>query len=191
MAGKQAKTLTDEQIADLLAYASTSRNPLRNRVLVLLSVQAGLKAGEIAKLSWSMVLAPCGATGSLIQLPAAGTGKKGGRCIPLHPDLREALEDWRRVSTPVGPVVRSERDGSMTPVSIVNWFALAYRAIGIDGTSHTGRRTFLTRAALVVHSVGGSLRDVQVLAGHRSILTTQRYSDNRASLLSKSSSSDR
>ena len=66
----------------------------------------------------------------------------------------------------------------MTPVSIVNWFAKAYRAIGLEGcSSHSGRRTFITRAARLVHQAGGSLRDVQLLAGHRSIQTTQRYID--------------
>ena len=66
----------------------------------------------------------------------------------------------------------------MTPVSIVCWFANAYNAIGLEGcSSHSGRRTFITRAARLVHKAGGSLRDVQLLAGHRSIQTTQRYID--------------
>ena len=66
----------------------------------------------------------------------------------------------------------------MTPVSIVCWFAKAYRAIGLQGcSSHSGRRTFITRAARLVHKAGGSLRDVQLLAGHRSIQTTQAYID--------------
>jgi integrase len=62
--------------------------------------------------------------------------------------------------------------------SIVIWFSRAYRAIGLDGcSSHSGRRTFITRAARLVHEAGGSLRDVQLLAGHRSIQTTQGYID--------------
>jgi len=40
-----------------------------------------------------------------------------------------------------------------------------------------GSPHFITRAARLVHQAGGSLRDVQLLAGHRSILTTQRYID--------------
>jgi integrase len=66
----------------------------------------------------------------------------------------------------------------MTPLSIVIWFARAYKALGLDGcSSHSGRRTFITRAARVVHKAGGSLRDVQLPAGHRSIQTPQRYID--------------
>jgi integrase/recombinase XerD len=66
----------------------------------------------------------------------------------------------------------------MRPIAIVCWFARAYRAIGLTGcSSHSGRRTFITRAARLVHRTGGSLRDVQVLAGHRSLLTTQAYID--------------
>jgi integrase len=62
--------------------------------------------------------------------------------------------------------------------SVVIWFSRAYTALGLDGcSSHSGRRTFITRAARLVHKAGGSLRDVQLLAGHRSIQTTQRYID--------------
>ena len=66
----------------------------------------------------------------------------------------------------------------MTPLSIVVWFNRAYRFLGLDGcSSHSGRRTFITQAARLVHTAGGSLRDVQLLAGHASIQTTQRYID--------------
>jgi integrase len=178
MPGKQAKILSDQHIENLLAYASRSRYPQRNRLVVLLSVKAGLRAGEIAALTWAMVLDPAGDINAVIELPDAAAKKGSGRLIPVHPKLRTALISWRNRSIGVGAVIQSERGGAMTPVSIVNWFALAYRTLSLDGcSSHSGRRTFITRAARLVHKAGGSLRDVQFLAGHRSIQTTQRYID--------------
>ena len=178
MSGKQAKILLDRHTKDLLAFASLTRNPLRNRVIVLLSVKAGMRAGEIANLTWDMVLDANAAVGSIIELRDQAAKKGSGRLIPLHPDLRRALVAWRDISGGTGAVIQSERGGHMTAVSIVNWFALAFRTIGVAGcSSHSGRRTFITRAARLVHKAGGSLRDVQLLAGHRSIQTTQRYID--------------
>ena len=178
MPGKQAKILSSQQVEDLLVFAAQTRCPARNAVIVLLSVRAGLRAGEIAKLTWPMVLDPTGDVASGIELRDWAAKKNSGRLIPLHPDLRAALFTWRQLTDGLGPVIQSERGGPMTPVSIVNWFATAYRTIGVDGcSSHSGRRTFITRAARVVHQAGGSLRDVQLLAGHKSIQTTQRYID--------------
>jgi len=66
----------------------------------------------------------------------------------------------------------------LTPGAVSNWFAALYRCVGLTGcSSHSGRRTFITNAARQVHRVGGCLRDVQLLAGHRSIDMTQRYID--------------
>jgi integrase/recombinase XerD len=178
MPGKQAKLLSKDDLQDLLVYASATRNPIRNRVIVLLSAKAGLRAGEIANLTWDMVVDPTGAISTAIELRDHAAKKRSGRLIPLHKDLRNALASWRSVTLGAGPVVLSERGCAMTPLSIVVWFARAYRAVGLEGcSSHSGRRTFITRAARLVHKAGGSLRDVQLLAGHRSIQTTQRYID--------------
>jgi integrase len=176
MAGRQAKILSKDNADDLLVFASTTRHPVRDRLIVLLSVKAGLRAAEIAKLTWAMVLTPSGEIGPAIELHDRAAKKSGGRLIPIHHELRDALGQLRSQTEAAGPVVRSQRGRPMTPVSIVNWFANAYRAIGLQGcSSHSGRRTFITRAARLVHHAGASLRDVQLMAGHRSIQTTQRY----------------
>jgi integrase/recombinase XerD len=178
MPGRQAKILSPADVNDLLLYASCTRNPLRNRVIVLLSAKAGLRASEIANLTWDMVMDATGQIGGVIELQDAAAKKGSGRMIPIHPELRAALVAWRRASAGSEYVVTSERSGAMTPPSIVVWFNRAFRSVGLKGcSSHSGRRTFVTRAARLVHKAGGSLRDVQLLAGHRSIQTTQRYID--------------
>ena len=45
---KQAKTLNKSQIDAILNYLDGRRNSLRNQVIFLLSVKAGLRAKEIA-----------------------------------------------------------------------------------------------------------------------------------------------
>jgi integrase len=175
MAGRRAKILSPDNLHDLLVFACCTRNPLRNRVLVLLSAKAGLRAGEIANLTWSMVTDAAGRIGGMIELPDRAAKKCSGRSIPMHPDLAVALADWRLVAPAADHVIASTRGGPMRSLSVVVWFNRAFTNIGLKGcSSHSGRRT---RAARLLHRTGGSLRDVQLLAGHRSIQTTQRYID--------------
>lgn len=178
MAGKQAKILSLDHLDDLLFFVAQTRHPLRNRLIILFSIRAGLRAAEIAQLTWDMILEPDGSVGSVIELQDRVAKKKSGRRIPLHHDLRQALIEVRVLCSGSGPVICSERGGAMTPLSIVVWFNRVFRALNLAGcSSHSGRRTFITKAARLVHQAGGSLRDVQLLAGHSSIQTTQRYID--------------
>jgi integrase/recombinase XerD len=54
-----------------------------------------------------------------------------------------------------------------------------FEELGFEGvcSSLSGRRSFITVAARNIHRSGCSLWDVQLLAGHRSIETTERYVD--------------
>jgi len=89
-----------------------------------------------------------------------------------------ALRKLLREVDGTGPVIRSARGGAMRANSIVNWFVALYATLDFDGcSSHSGRRSFIMAAVRNVAKVGCSLRDVQILAGHRSIETTHRYID--------------
>src|SRR5881227_1967017 len=111
MAGKQAKILTRQQVRAALHRARHSRYPQRDRVMILLSVKAGLRAGEIAKLTWPMVVDAGGRIADRIELHDAAAKKDSGRTIPIHPDLRRALQLLRRQTGAQGAVIRSERGG--------------------------------------------------------------------------------
>ncbi len=50
--GKQAKVLTPRQEQVVLRQLEATRYPRRDRAMFLLSVKAGLRAKEIAQLTW-------------------------------------------------------------------------------------------------------------------------------------------
>jgi integrase/recombinase XerD len=80
-------------------------------------------------------------------------------------------------------VVRTERSKQTSAQVIVNLFSRWYGELGFVGcSSHSGRRTFITNTAKKISLVGGSMRDIQELAGHSSLAITQRYieGDERA-----------
>lgn len=177
MAGS-AKILEDQEFKKLLQRMRGQRQQLRNRIILLLSFKAGLRACEIAGLDWAMVTTAGGALSDSIAI--GGSIAKNGRPrrVPLHPQLRTALTTLSNQSGKPrsGPVILSQRGGHMTPGSVVNWFTSMYHGAGLYGcSSHSGRRTFITRSARLLARVGGSLRDIQELVGHSSLSSTEAY----------------
>jgi integrase/recombinase XerD len=178
---KQAKTLTKGQTDATLAYLATTRHSVRNKLIFLLSAKAGLRAKEIAGLTWMMTNDSTGQIGCDICLLDSASKGKSGRRIPLSKEVREALIEHQKemvIRSGSPYVIRTERARSTSPQAIVNMFQRWYRHLGFVGcSSHSGRRTFITNAARKISTVGGSLRDVQELAGHSNLRTTQRYID--------------
>ena len=73
-------------------------------------------------------------------------------------------------------MIRTERSKSTSAQSIFNMFSNWYKDLGFVGcSSHSRRRTFITNLSKKIGLVGGTLRDVQSLAGHSNLQTTQRY----------------
>ena len=186
--GKQAKVLSEPQIKATTQYLGTTRNSPRDSVMFLLSVKSGLRAKEIASLTWQMVTDSEGNIADAIALQnIASKGKNGGRTIPLNRELKQALEALKEFAAAkraekgfpfdlAANVVTSERGERLSPNSVAHWFKRLYGNLGFDGcSSHSGRRTAITRWAKNTSRVGGSLWDVQELAGHSSLSTTQRY----------------
>ena len=179
MPGRQAKVIAPRALNIVLRHIQRHHaDPDRSRVIVLLSVKAGLRASEIAKLQWSMVLNANHRISDAIEVCDRIAKRGSGRRLPMHHELRHGLTVLMRRQKPIGTVIKSARGGALRPNSLVNWFRALYSETGLTGcSSHSGRRTFITQAARLTHKAGGSLRDVQLLAGHRSIETTQSYID--------------
>ena len=181
--GKQAKILTKGQVDSLTAFLLTRRHGLRDQTVFLLSVRAGLRAKEVANLRWAMVLTPEGEVANAIHLTDVASKGRSGRVIPLNKQLRinlvkllEVAKQSHQFDLEKSHVITTERSSQTSPQAVVNMFKRWYNDVGLLGcSSHSGRRTFITNAARKISTVGGSLRDVQMLAGHSSLAVTQRY----------------
>ena len=117
--GKQAKTVSDKQAKAVLNHLEGTRCPVRDRVMFLLSIKAGLRSKEIANLTWGMVTDSDGKIADVIAVQnVASKGKNGGREIPVHPDLKAALVALQAhrddLAMPERPVVHSERGPGMS-----------------------------------------------------------------------------
>lgn len=176
--GKQAKILNNKQQSMIMSYFDTTRYPVRNKIMFLLSFKAGLRAKEISSLTWSMVCDSEGAISDSINLPnQASKGKYSGRIIPLHKELKHLLQIFKPDNVLLSQrIIKTERDSKMSAQAIVNFFYCLYKNLNMEGcSSHSGRRTFITNTAKMISQVGGTINDVRQLAGHSSLSTTQRY----------------
>lgn len=182
--GKQSKTLNKSQIEMIRTYLRSKRNGLRNETIFLFSVRGGLRAKEISQLSWKEVCDSGGEVSDHIRLTDRSSKGKSGRIIPLNKDLRRNLielldnqrKTYRSFNIETSFVVRTERSPFTTSQTVVNMFYGWYQRLGLLGcSSHSGRRTFITETSKKISLVGGSLRDIQMMAGHKSLQTTQRY----------------
>ena len=181
--GKQSKVLNKSQIEMVSTYLRSKRNGLRNQTIFLLSVKSGLRSKEISQLSWKEVCNSNGEVDNCISLTNRSSKGLSGRIIPLHKDVRSNLIElldqsklYRGFNVDTSFVVRTERSPFTTSQTIVNMFQRWYRNLGLIGcSSHSGRRTFITETSKKISLVGGSLRDIQMMVGHSSLQTTQRY----------------
>ena len=93
MPGRQAKIITSAMLRRMLRVVAGRQTTRRDRVIILLSAKAGLRACEIARLDWSMVLDARGRVADTLAVSDAIAKKRGGRRIPMHACLIPTLAD--------------------------------------------------------------------------------------------------
>jgi integrase/recombinase XerD len=179
----QAATLNTQQLARVLSAAANSRYPVRNRTIILMQHLSGMRVGSVAALLYGDVVAADGSIKAEVRLRAAQT--KGNRSITvLLPErLRAELAYYTaQHATKIHsePLFTTERSAGFTADTLTHIVNGLYRRAGLDGaSSHSGRRTFITKLA----EQGVGARVLQQLAGHSSLATTQRYIDIKPSML--------
>jgi len=184
---RRAKVLSDQEIKRVLAVAANSGQwSARNRCLFLLSLRAGLRAGEIASIRISDVLDQNGQVVDRLMLKSEQTKGQRGRIVFLSGKLRKEIEAYlSRVlyrDTERALFVSQKGRRAFTAHGMVMLLKRIYQTAGVTGaSSHSGRRSFITRLA----SKGIAARVLQELAGHKHLGTTQRYIDVNDDMLRK------
>jgi integrase/recombinase XerD len=175
---KQARILTAAEFKRVIAVIDAHRHNERNRAIFHLSFLGGLRACEIAALRVGDVVSDDGRVKSQFVLSADMTkGSERSRVI-VSSTLQKALQryvDAACFTQPTNaPLIRSQKGGAFSPLTIVQLFAKFYGKAGIEGaSSHSGRRQFIT--ALAEGQI--NVRAIQALARHRHVNTTMRYID--------------
>jgi integrase len=176
---KHAKTLDDLMLARLIDHVGRSEHSYRDKAMVMLSFKGGLRAQEIAGLQWTDVTDAEGVVRTDFFTIPGDIAKKGReRNVPMNPMLRDALLllQMHRKPLPHDRVIYGILKPEMTAIGVTVWFHRLYEKMGFDGcSSHSGRRTFITRLARRAALHDCSIKDVQNLAGHAYLSTTERY----------------
>ncbi len=175
---KQARTLTDAEFRRLMAVTVTGRHSARNRCAIALSYFGGMRVGEIAKLLIGDVYETDGSVRDQIVLPAAYTKTNERRSVFVGTKLARELQRYAQNGLggvgPNDPLLTSQKGGRFSANSLCQLFGRLYLEAGLSGaSSHSGRRTFITKLA----GAGVSAKAIMTLAGHRNLATTQRYID--------------
>lgn len=172
-----AKSLTPEEIQQMLEYINTRDLKQRNRAMFLLTAMAGLRVSEVAGLTFADVINADGSVRGELYLAANRVKHQHARTIYLNSRLQDEMAAYvatcasTKPEFPLFPTRRGLRC-HFTPNTLAQHFYWQYRTAGIKGaSSHSGRKTFLTSLA----SQGVSVFVLAALAGHRNIATTQRY----------------
>jgi integrase/recombinase XerD len=173
----QAMVLTDGDIKKVLSIISVGNHAARNRIAFLLSVNAGCRVGEIAKMTVGDILNADGSIVREIKLSADQTKGSKGRVVFLSDKLQRELVSYVKTLPRTDaqfPLIYSQRNyRHFSNVSLSLLFKKIYDQAGLRNSSHAGRRTFATK----LNAKGIGMRTIQMLMGHKHIGTTALYCD--------------
>ena len=182
----QARVLTERELRKVLNFCNTQPHATRNRTMLLCTHMAGMRVGEVAALTVSDVLAMDGTVKEEIALSAQQTKGNKSRTVLVPKKLRDELTSYLQQRYGISnllAVTQTDTQRALFPTqknpkrgftanTLCQLFHKIYKDSQMYGaTSHSGRRTFITKLA----DKGVGVRVLMALAGHKSIATTQRY----------------
>ena len=188
----KAPVLSPEQFKRTIKYQKSTKYGLRNQVLLMISFYLGLRAKEMCSLIVGDLVDRNGDLKEECSLKKHQTKRSKQRRFYLtNEKLKKVLVEYLETKKDRDgnldldqPLIRSQKGGFFNPYTLQQLFHQMYKCVGIEASSHSGRRTMATRQA----DRGVSIRNLQVILGHSSISSTALYISENPKILGKISS---
>jgi len=184
----QARVFTERELKRVLSYIQSQPHAIRNRCMVLMTHWAGMRVGEVAALRLGDVIGTDGQIKDAFTLSASQTKGNKPRTVLVSKRLQAELAaylTYRFSLTNFIAVLHTDTNRALFPTqknpkrgftanTLCQLFHKFYAGAGLTGaSSHSGRRTFITKLA----DKGVGVRVIMALSGHRQLSTVQRYID--------------
>jgi len=188
----KAPVLSPEQFKRTIKFQKSTKYGLRNRVLLMISFYLGLRAKEMSSLIVADLVDRNGDLKEECSLKKHQTKRSKQRRFYLtNEKLKKVLVEYLETKKDRDgnldldqPLIKSQKGGAFDPNTLQQLFHQMYKCVGIEASSHSGRRTMATRQA----DRGVSIRNLQVILGHSSISSTALYISENPRILGKISS---
>ena len=177
----KARVLTEDEFKRLLVIAKNAQMAERNLAIIYCSFGLGLRAKEIAALKVSDIFDANFNILEEVNLTRSMTkGDKQRHVYINNKKIIAALSNHIKAMKSAeglcfrydNALFKTQRKMAFTPDTLQKWFRKLYDKAGIKGaSSHSGRRTFITRLI----EQGADIKAVSHIAGHASITTTAGY----------------
>ena len=187
----KARVLTEAEFKRLLIIAKHGQFGLRNVAIIYTSFGLGLRAKEIAALKVSDIFDNEMNVFEEANLTRSMT--KGEKQRHIYIDNKKIISAFSDHINEMksrealcfnyhGPLFKTQRKQKFHPDVLQKMFRNLYDKAGIKGaSSHSGRRTFITRLI----EQGADIKTVSYLAGHASITTTAGYVETNPNTLKR------
>jgi integrase/recombinase XerD len=189
----QAKVLTDRELKKILLYIAARSHATRNRCMFLLTHGSGMRVGEVAALRICDVLTKDGQIKDEIRLSAVQTKGDRGRTVVLSDRMQSEIRNYLcnrfnltdLLAVTLTDTTRALFSNQKNPhrgfsaSTACQMFHYWYRGANVEGSSHSGRRGFITNLA----NKGVSVHVLKELAGHLSIAVTEKYISKNPAML--------
>ena len=186
----KAKVLNKTEFNRVVKFQISTRHGLRNVLLLHLSFFLGLRSKEMASLIIGDLMDVNGDLKEEVTLKRHQTKRgKQRRFYITNDKLKKVILQYLNTRKGVdgnwdlnAPLIKNQMpSGKFSSASLQQCFKKMYDSVGIDASSHSGRRSFCTNLS----ENGISITNLQTLMGHQSISTTALYINENPKILGK------